>query len=236
MNSPRWTDLTQQQQLEYLMNGKAKLEEWYIDEAAVRKQEPYSIEDYRAKIRRKEVNYYGMTDTWLYAALELCPIRGLEVAIMGSTQPWYESMVLEYGGKPVTIEYNLPNYNHPEMKEILIQDYWKNPTPFDVAFSISSFEHDGLGRYGDPLNPNGDLRAMKEMKKIVKPSGLLFLAVPIGVDKIVWNAHRIYGTARLPLLLEGWTLEGCVGMEDDFLLRDTGQSGAYQPILVLRNT
>jgi len=27
---------------------------------------------------------------------------------------------------------------------------------FDMVFSFSSIEHDGLGRYGDPLNPNGD--------------------------------------------------------------------------------
>ena len=154
---------------------------------------------------------------------------------MGSTQPWYESVVLEFGGTPTTIEYNLPGYNHPEMKELLIQEYWKTPIQFDVAFSISSFEHDGLGRYGDPLNPNGDLRAMAEMKKIVKKDGILFLAVPIGLDKIVWNAHRIYGQIRLPMLIQGWHLEGCVGMNDANLGRDTGQSGTYQPILVLRN-
>ena len=236
MNSPKWIDLPVEQQLEYLLGGKVKLEEWYIDEAQTRKQEPYSIEEYRNRIRNRGVNYYGETDKWLYEALELCPINGLEVAIMGSTQPWYESVVLEFGGKPTTIEYNLPGYNHPEMKEMLIQEYWKNPIQFDVAFSISSFEHDGLGRYGDPLNPNGDLRAMAEMKKIVKKDGILFLAVPIGSDKVVWNAHRIYGPLRLQMLIKGWQLEGCVGMNDEYITRDTGQSGAYQPILVLRNT
>ncbi len=32
---------------------------------------------------------------------------------------------------------------------------------FDMALSISSFDHDGLGRYGDPLDPVGDLKAMR---------------------------------------------------------------------------
>jgi hypothetical protein len=233
--APKWTELSNEQQLEYLLGGQIKLEEWYIDEAQTRKQEPYSIEEYCRRIRNREVNYYGETDKWLYEALELCPIEALKVAVMGSTQPWYESVVLEFGGKPTTIEYNLPGYNHPEMKEMLIQEYWKNPIQFDVAFSISSFEHDGLGRYGDPLNPHGDLRAMADMKKIIKKDGILFLAVPIGLDKVVWNAHRIYGPVRFPLLINGWQLEGCVGMNDDYLTRDTGQSGAYQPILVLRN-
>ena len=154
---------------------------------------------------------------------------------MGSPQPWYESIVLEFGGKPTTIEYNLPGYNHPEIKEISVQEYWKNPIRFDVAFSISSFEHDGLGRYGDPLNPNGDLRAMWEMKKILKPNGLLFLAVPMGMDKMVWNAHRIYGNKRLRLLLNLWEVIGTVGYEPENLFINTGQGGTYQPILVLKN-
>lgn len=29
--------------------------------------------------------------------------------------------------------------------------------PFDFAASYSSIEHSGLGRYGDPLDPNADL-------------------------------------------------------------------------------
>jgi hypothetical protein len=76
---------------------------------------------------------------------------------------------------------------------------------------------------------------MSEMKKILKSGGILFLAVPIGLDKVVWNAHRIYGNVRFPMLTAGWQLEGCVGMEEDFLARDTGNAGVYQPIVVLRN-
>ena len=33
----------------------------------------------------------------------------------------------------------------------------------DVIVSFSSLEHDGQGRYGDPLDPDGDLVAMKEL-------------------------------------------------------------------------
>ena len=234
-NSPTWEYLSQKIQLEFLLDGKIKLENWYIDELQTRRQDPYSIDEYRKKIQNRENNYYGDTDKWLYETLELCPIKGLNVAIMGSTQPWYETMVLEFGGKPTTIEYNLPGYNHPEIKEVLIQDYWKNPTKFDVAFSISSFEHDGLGRYGDPVNPQGDLRAMAEMKSMLKKDGILILAVPIGLDKVVWNAHRIYGPVRFPMMIEGWGLEGCVGMDENLMFRDTGNSGGYQPITVLKN-
>ena len=44
-----------------------------------------------------------------------------------------------------------------------------------------SFDHDGLGRYGDPINPDGDLVAMDTVRNVVKEGGVLFLTVPIGI-------------------------------------------------------
>jgi len=238
MTPPKWEQLPQQLQLEYLLGGKIKLEDWYIDSTVPVKKTWTANEfsELRQKVGNREVNYYGQTDVWLYEALNLCPINNINVAVMGSTEPWYETIVLEFGGRPTTIDYNLPGYNHPNIEEISVQEYWNTPRQFDVAISISSFEHDGLGRYGDPINPSGDLRAMNEMKKILKKDGILILAVPVGLDKIVWNAHRIYGNTRYPMLIEGWKLEGYVGMEAEFLHRDTGVGGVYQPIVVLRNT
>jgi SAM-dependent methyltransferase len=237
MSPPKWAELPQQLQLEYLLGGKIKIEDWYIDEEAQPKHVHTAEEfkGYREKIQRREVFYYGETDAWLYKAFALYPISGANVAVMGSVSPWYEAIVLEFGGKPTTIDYNLPGYKNPEIEEISVQDYWKNPRQFDVALSISSFEHDGLGRYGDQLNANGDLRAMAEMKRILKRDGLLFLAVPVGLDKVVWNAHRIYGHLRFPMLTDGWNAEGSFGMDEAFMSRDTVNSGAYQPVIVLRN-
>ncbi len=86
---------------------------------------------------------------------------------------------------------------------------------FDASFSISSFEHDGLGRYGDPIAPDGDLAAMAAVRSLLKDDGFLFLAVPCGRDAVVWNAQRIYGKARLPLLLGGgWDIVSVHGFED----------------------
>ena len=54
-------------------------------------------------------------------------------------------------------------------------------------------EHIGLGRYGDLLDLDGDLKAIKELKRVVKPGGNLLFVVPVGGKaKIMFNAHRIY--------------------------------------------
>lgn len=53
-------------------------------------------------------------------------------------------------------------------------------------------EHIGLGRYGDPLDPNADLRAMDELIRVVAEGGHLLFVVPVGKPRIRFNAHRIY--------------------------------------------
>lgn len=53
-------------------------------------------------------------------------------------------------------------------------------------------EHIGLGRYGDPLDANGDLKAIEELVRVLAPDGNLLIAVPVGRQRIQFNAHRIY--------------------------------------------
>lgn len=62
--------------------------------------------------------------------------------------------------------------------------------------SISSMhvvEHIGLERYGDPFDPQGDLKAMNELERVLKPGGQLLFVVPVGREaRIQYNAHRVY--------------------------------------------
>lgn len=129
--------------------------------------------------------------------------------IVGSLEPWYEAVCLSRGAAScTTLEYNKLDFQHPGLRTMTMAEFAAmEPKPkFDVALSISSLEHDGLGRYGDPVDANGDLKAMEKMRDIVRPGGFLLLAVPVGADLIKWNAHRKYGRARLPVLLHHWSL------------------------------
>lgn len=54
-------------------------------------------------------------------------------------------------------------------------------------------EHIGLGRYGDQIDYNGDLKAMAELARVLAVDGNLLFVVPIGNTPIIqFNAHRIY--------------------------------------------
>ncbi len=53
-------------------------------------------------------------------------------------------------------------------------------------------EHMGLGRYGDNLDIDGDLKAIEELKRVLAIGGSLLFVIPIGKPKVMFNAHRIY--------------------------------------------
>ena len=80
----------------------------------------------------------------------------------------------------------------------------------------------------------------------LKPGGLFFLGFPVdfGEDRVVWNAHRVYGPMRLALATANFELLGVYG--DAFRLKLCGpapKTGGWahrpacaQPILVLRKS
>ena len=53
-------------------------------------------------------------------------------------------------------------------------------------------EHIGLGRYGDPIDPDGDIKAIKELQRVLAPGGNLFVVVPVGEPKVMFNGQRVY--------------------------------------------
>ncbi|TMW62389.1 hypothetical protein Poli38472_009882 [Pythium oligandrum] len=232
---------------EYTMNGRIPVRKWYFDDQTdkERSYEERSFEFIEELIRSAELRkryYYGVTDDYLYAALEVYPVTGKHVLIIGSTTPWYESIcVAMKAATCTTLDYNKLNYHHPKITTYTVAEFEASESrkQFDAIFSISSLEHDGLGRYGDPLDPEADFKAMKGLLKYAKPrqnipnedTTKVFLAVPVGPDALVWNAQRIYGPVRLPLLLQDWSILDSFGFEKaDFTASFTL---GHQPLFVL---
>ena len=52
-------------------------------------------------------------------------------------------------------------------------------------------EHIGLGRYGDEIDIDGTRKACAELARILKPGGNLYVAFPVGIERVIFNAHRI---------------------------------------------
>lgn len=63
---------------------------------------------------------------------------------------------------------------------------------------MHTVEHVGLGRYGDPMDYDGDLKAMAELARVLAPEGCLLFVTPVGCEnRIFFNAHRIYTASTI---------------------------------------
>jgi SAM-dependent methyltransferase len=71
---------------------------------------------------------------------------------------------------------------------------------------MHTVEHVGLGRYGDPIDYDGDLKAIGELKRVVRPGGSLLFVTPIGRSRIQFNAHRIYSYSQILEAFAGFEL------------------------------
>jgi hypothetical protein len=162
-------------------------------------------------------------------------IENKNIAVIGSYTPWLEATILNMNAKSVTtVEYKKPQ-NNDLIKTITYEDFCNSDEKYDAIFSYSSIEHSGLGRYGDKLNPNGDIETMLHIHKHLSDDGLAFIGIPIGKDLLCWNAHRIYGNIRLPLLLNNFIELEWVGAPKSYLDFDYNNIHANnQPVIILK--
>jgi len=93
-----------------------------------------------------------------------------------------------YDYRPTPLSLSGLTVNHADITAL--------PFPDNSISSLSCMhvvEHIGLGRYGDPYDPEGDIKAMNELSRVLAPGGSLLFVVPAGKEaRLQFNAHRIY--------------------------------------------
>ena len=67
----------------------------------------------------------------------------------------------------------------------------------DSLSCLHAIEHFGLGRYGDPVNYDGYLLGLENLYKSLKKGGRLYFSVPIGPQRIEFDAHRVFSISYL---------------------------------------
>lgn len=73
--------------------------------------------------------------------------------------------------------------------------------------SLSAAEHFGLGRYSDPIDPAASFRFMDSLCRVLAPGGRLYLSVPIGRERVEFNAHRIFAISTVLERFRAFRLE-----------------------------
>ncbi|MGA7741837.1 MAG: DUF268 domain-containing protein [Polyangia bacterium] len=90
----------------------------------------------------------------------------------------------------------------------------------DSISSLSAIEHFGLGRYGDEVDPAGWRKAMLSLQRVLRPDGRLYLSVPVGRERLCFNAHRIFAPKRVLDTLGDLKLLSFAGVDDSGQLQE----------------
>lgn len=91
------------------------------------------------------------------------------------------------------------------------------PFASDSVRSLSCLhviEHIGLGRYGDDVDPDGYLRAARELARVVAPGGTLLLGTPVGRERLCFDAHRVFHPRTIVAAFPDLTLEHFALIDD----------------------
>jgi hypothetical protein len=62
----------------------------------------------------------------------------------------------------------------------------------DSLSTLHAAEHFGLGRYSDPIDPDACFKFMSSLERVLAPGGRLYFSVPVGRERVEFNAHRVF--------------------------------------------
>jgi len=63
--------------------------------------------------------------------------------------------------------------------------------------TLHTAEHFGLGRYTDPIDPLSCFKFMASLQRVLAPGGRLYFSVPVGRERVEFNAHRVFDPATI---------------------------------------
>ena len=134
--------------------------------------------------------HYFYQGAWLARRLGESKLRqhvdvGSSVLTMSVLSAWVDTVFVDY--RPLKV--SLPGLSS------VAGDILRLPFTDNSLYSLSCLhviEHIGLGRYGDPIDPQGSIKAAYELQRIMRSGGKLFLSLPIGRERVCYNAHRVH--------------------------------------------
>jgi len=115
-----------------------------------------------------------------------------------------------------------------EFKQIDFMDSAKVPTNYcDSISSLHAIEHFGLGRYGDKIDPDGHKKGLSNITRMLQQGGHFYFSVPMGVQRIDFNAHRVFCFPYLlDLVLNDYDISSFSYIDDTgYLHRNVQTSG-----------
>lgn len=181
-------------------------------------------EDRRVKVSERTYEYYW-TLRWLNERL----MRNDNIIDIGGAGSFLPPAMAALGFNVTTVDVRRWNVDIGGLTTLRREVSGLMLGQFDACTCISTLEHIGLGRYGDPKEINGDYNALDAIYGVLKPGGVLILSVPFGHAGIAYDAHRVYDNERLNRMLDRFDIE-------EYMFHAPNESGDYIPLAKVPET
>lgn len=168
------------------------------------------LSDFNPQIKDKTIKtgfdaHYVYHTAWAARKVrEIKPIKHIDI----SSSLYFSSIVSAfilvdfYDYRPADLNLSGLTSNHADLNKLPFAD-----NSLNSLSCMHTVEHIGLGRYGDSFDPDGDIKAINELKRVLAKGGSLLFVVPIGKPKIEFNAHRIYSYEQITEYFKELTLK-----------------------------
>lgn len=194
------------------------------------------------QVKRNGEHFYNACAD--FAIKELGDGNGRSCLVIGS--PIFEALQLMGNGWQVTyLDVREPpvkiNYIYGDACAMPLAD-----ATFDAVSTSCVICHVGLGRYGDPINHNGDMSMLLEIKRVLKPGG--FCAINFGPaaeckhTRVLGTMHKVYAPEDINALVSAvgldvvktaaWNTEGAKWREQGELLTENLVKPDYLSMLL----
>ena len=159
--------------------------------------------------------HYFFQGAWLARKLSQQQPRkhvdiGSDVNAVGVISAFVDTMFVDY--RPLEVSLKGMENRRGDLLHLEFQE-----GAIDSLSCLHVIEHIGLGRYGDPIDPDGAVKAAAELSRVLAPHGSLFLSVPVGRERVCFNAHRVFSPVSVLRMFANLKLQ------DSALVDDEGQ-------------
>jgi hypothetical protein len=96
----------------------------------------------------------------------------------------------------------------------------------DSISCLHAIEHFGLGRYGDTIDAEGYKHGIRNMAKLLKPFGKLYISAPIGEERVEFNGMRVFR----PYRVIDCAKENGLKLEELIIISPKGEVTALSPL------
>ena len=143
---------------------------------------PLSLAYEPGGVRLTNVNERIVEIPHVYRALARVEPGG-KVADVGAVESLVALSLAMLGYEVTAVDLRTYPFEHPKLRSVIgpVEEWDEKPETFDAIVCLSTIEHIGLGAYGEAAKDGRtDIEAMKRMRELVKPGGLLVLTTRFG--------------------------------------------------------